>query len=70
MVNVIIRHKKGENTLNIGNIGEIFFGTDMWRRGEGMQDSKLTIEILLPEAKGIKKKKVLGILSKLNNQVW
>lgn len=51
MVNVIIRHpKKGRR-----NIGDIFCGTDMWGRGEGVQDSKLTIEILFSEAKARKK---------------
>lgn len=74
MENVIIRHKKGKNALNIGNIGEIFCGADMWGRGEEMQDNKLTIGILLPEAKDIKKTNsffsAVGILSKLNHQVW
>lgn len=35
MVNIIIRHKKGMNTLNIGNIGEVF--CDMWGGGKGTQ---------------------------------
>lgn len=48
-------HKKGKNNLNIGNIGEIFCGTDMRGRGAGVQDSKLTIEILLAEEKDRRK---------------